>query len=63
MSSSPLLPCSDSSRRSFLRMAGLTAATLPMMTEGHLAWAAAQQAGKIKSTFPKLPRPTNPTRS
>jgi histidinol-phosphate aminotransferase len=60
MSSSPLLPCSDTSRRSFLRMAGLAAATLPIMTEGHLAWAATQQAGKAKSTFPKLPHPTNP---
>jgi histidinol-phosphate aminotransferase len=34
---------------------------MPILTEGHLAWAAAQQAaGKPKSTFPKLPHPTNP---
>jgi histidinol-phosphate aminotransferase len=34
---------------------------MPIITEGHLAWAAAQQAaGKPKSSFPKLPHPTNP---
>ncbi len=58
MPSSLLIPSSETSRRSFLRLAGLTAA-LPIMTEGHLAWAA-QQATKPKSTFPKLPHPTNP---
>jgi histidinol-phosphate aminotransferase len=49
------------SRRSFLRMAGL-AASLPVLTEGHLAFAAMQQAAgaKPKSTFPKLPHPTDP---
>jgi histidinol-phosphate aminotransferase len=56
MSSSPLFPSHGTSRRSFLRMAGL-AATLPIMTEGHLAWAAQRAAGK--STFPRLPHPTN----
>ncbi len=60
MSSFRLIPSSEPSRRSFLRLAGLAAA-LPIMTEGNLAWAAAQQAtGKVKSTFPRLPRPTNP---
>jgi histidinol-phosphate aminotransferase len=60
MSSSLLIPSPETSRRSFLRLAGL-AATLPLVTEGHFAWAAAQQAaGKPKSTFPKLPHPTNP---
>ena len=32
------------SRRSFLRLAGL-AATLPVLTEGHMAWAALREAG------------------
>jgi histidinol-phosphate aminotransferase len=41
-------------------MAGL-AATLPVITEGHLAFAAMQAAApKAKSTFPKLPHPTDP---
>ena len=57
MPSSPLFSSPGTSRRSFLRMAGL-AATLPIMTEGHLAWAAQQAA--VKSTFPKLPHPSNP---
>ncbi len=34
----------SSSRRSFLRMAGITAAAMPILTEGHLAYAALQQA-------------------
>ncbi len=56
MPSSVLTP----SRRSFLRMAGF-AATLPVITEGHLAFAAMQAAApKSKSTFPKLPHPTDP---
>lgn len=42
------IPCSPSSnqtsRRSFLRMAGF-AATLPVLTEGHMAWAALRKAG------------------
>ena len=61
MSSSHLLPPDATSRRSFLRLAGL-AATLPIMTEGSLAWAAMQQTkGKpVVNTFPRLPRPTNP---
>ena len=41
-------PCSPSpnqpTRRSFLRMAGF-AATLPVLTEGHMAWAALREAG------------------
>lgn len=38
-------PCSKQpTRRSFLRMAGL-AATLPVLTEGHLAWAALRESG------------------
>src|SRR6202789_4325041 len=53
MPSSPLFPSPGTSRRSFLRMAGL-AATLPIMNEGHFAWAA-QRAASGKSTFPKLP--------
>jgi histidinol-phosphate aminotransferase len=57
--SSPLFPSNGTSRRSFLRMAGFTAATLPVMTEAHFAWAA-QRAAQAKSTFPKLPHPTNP---
>jgi histidinol-phosphate aminotransferase len=51
--------CTSPNRRSFLRMAGLSAAALPIMTEGRLAWAA-QQAVAHKSTFPKLPHPTDP---
>jgi histidinol-phosphate aminotransferase len=58
MPSSHSFSSSENSRRSFLRMAGF-AATLPILTEGHLAWAA-MQATKAKSTFPKLPHPTNP---
>ncbi|MBW4037824.1 MAG: pyridoxal phosphate-dependent aminotransferase [Acidobacteria bacterium] len=57
MPSSPLFPSIETSRRSFLRLAGL-AATAPLMTEGHLAWAA--QKAAAKSTFPKLPHPSNP---
>jgi histidinol-phosphate aminotransferase len=50
-----------SSRRSFLRLAGLATA-LPILTEGHLAWAATQQAAAKPqgSTFPKIPHATNP---
>jgi histidinol-phosphate aminotransferase len=58
MSSHSMFPSSGTSRRSFLRMAGLVA-TIPMMSEGHFAWAAQRAAG-AKSTFPKLPHPTNP---
>jgi len=36
-------PSSSTSRRSFLRLAGL-AASLPVLSEGHLAWAALQQS-------------------
>jgi histidinol-phosphate aminotransferase len=44
MNASPFTsPSSASSRRSFLRLAGL-AASLPILTEGNLAWAAMQQA-------------------
>jgi histidinol-phosphate aminotransferase len=50
----------QSSRRSFLRLAGIAAAAMPIMTEGRLAWAAQQAAGAKKSTFPKLPHPTDP---
>jgi histidinol-phosphate aminotransferase len=57
MPSSPLFPSPGTSRRSFLRMAGL-AATLPIMNEGHFAWAA-QRAASGKSTFPKLPHATD----
>jgi histidinol-phosphate aminotransferase len=57
MPSSPLFPSPGSSRRSFLRMAGL-AATLPLVSEGHLAWAA-QQAAAPKHPG-ALPHPTNP---
>jgi histidinol-phosphate aminotransferase len=39
-------------------MAGFTAATLPVMTEAHFAWAA-QRAAQAKSTFPKLPHATD----
>jgi len=41
--SSPSFLSSGTSRRSFLRTAGLTAAAMPIMTEGRLAWAAQQQ--------------------
>jgi histidinol-phosphate aminotransferase len=37
---------SSTSRRSFLRYAGMTAAAMPIMTEGRLAWAAQQQQQK-----------------
>jgi len=40
---SPSLHTPGTSRRSFLRYAGLTAAAMPIMTEGRLAWAAQQQ--------------------
>ncbi len=36
------LPSSVRSRRSFLRTGGLAAAALPLLSEGHLAWAALQ---------------------
>jgi len=55
--SSPLFPSLGSSRRSFLRLASL-AATLPLISEGHLA-RAAQQAVAPKSADP-FPHPTNP---
>jgi histidinol-phosphate aminotransferase len=42
MPSSLSLPSSTTSRRSFLRLAGLTA-SLPILTEAHLAWAAVGQ--------------------
>jgi len=41
--SSPSFLSSGTSRRSFLRYAGLSAAAIPIMTEGRLAWAAQQQ--------------------
>ena len=41
--SSPSFLSRGTSRRSFLRNAGLTAAAIPIMTEGRLAWAAQQQ--------------------
>ena len=50
-------PSLGSSRRSFLRLAGL-AATLPLLSEGHLA-RAAQQAVAPK-TSDGFPHPTNP---
>ena len=59
MPSSPLSPSSllGTSRRSFLRLAGL-AATLPLVSEGHLAWAAQKAvATKAPGAFP---HPTNP---
>ena len=40
---SPSFLSRGTSRRSFLRYAGLTAAAMPIMTEGRLAWAAQQQ--------------------
>jgi histidinol-phosphate aminotransferase len=61
MSSSPQCPSSESplgsSRRSFLRMAGL-AATLPILTEAHFA-RAAQHVIKPKATD-DFPHPDNP---
>jgi len=39
---------SSSTRRSFLRYAGLTAAAMPIMTEGRLAWAAQQQTQQTR---------------
>ena len=42
--SSPSSSTSQPTRRSFLRMAGL-AATLPVLTEGHMAWAAMRASG------------------
>jgi histidinol-phosphate aminotransferase len=57
MSSSPRCPTVGSSRRSFLRMAGL-AATLPFVSEAHFARAAQQAvAPKAPDSFP---HPTNP---
>jgi len=53
MTSSPILSLPGTSRRSFLRLAGL-AATLPVMSEGYLA-RAAMQAAPAASAFPKLP--------
>jgi histidinol-phosphate aminotransferase len=44
MQPSDLSCTSGTSRRSFLRMAGITAAAMPILTEGHLAYAALQQA-------------------
>lgn len=40
---------SDVSRRSFLRLAGVTAAAAPFMTEAHFAWAAQQKTIDISS--------------
>ena len=57
MPSSPLFPSLGSSRRSFLRMAGL-AATLPVLSEGRLAWAA-QQAASPQSPTSFFPHPAN----
>jgi histidinol-phosphate aminotransferase len=57
MPSSPLFPSPGSSRRSFLRLAGL-AATLPLVSEGHLAWAA-QKAAATKAPD-AFPHPSNP---
>lgn len=37
------------SRRRFLRMAGITAATLPVLTESHMAWAFQQGTGNGKA--------------
>jgi len=55
--SSPQYPPFGSSRRSFLRLAGL-AATLPLVSEGHFA-RAAQQAAASK-TSGDFPSPANP---
>jgi histidinol-phosphate aminotransferase len=56
MSSSPRCPSLESSRRSFLRMAGL-AATFPLVSEAHLA-RAAQRAAAPKAPD-DFPHPTN----
>ena len=57
MSSSPRCPSPGSSRRSFLRMAGL-AATLPIFSEAHFARAAQKAAApKVVDDFP---HPNNP---
>jgi histidinol-phosphate aminotransferase len=63
MPSSPLLPSlgipsAGTSRRSFLRLAGLVAA-LPVLTEGHFAWAA-QQAASPRLSHYAFPVPPNP---
>jgi histidinol-phosphate aminotransferase len=50
-----MTPISPSSRRSFLRLAGL-AASLPILTEGNLAWAAMQQADPAKPGAKVVPR-------
>ena len=51
MPSSPLVPSAGPSRRSFLRLAGL-AATLPLVSEGHLARAAQQANAPASGDFP-----------
>ena len=57
MSSSPHISFPGSSRRSFLRMAGL-AATFPLISEGHLARAAQQAvAPKASDDFPSPASP------
>jgi len=58
MSSSPHISFPGSSRRSFLRMAGL-AATLPLVSEAHFA-RAAQKAAAPKPVDGDFPHPTNP---
>ena len=58
MSSSPHISFPGSSRRSFLRMAGL-AATLPLVSEAHFALAA-QKAAAPKPVDGDFPHPTNP---
>lgn len=58
MSSSTSHPSFGSSRRSFLRMAGL-ATTFPLVSEGHLALAA-QKAMSPKPVDGDFPHPTNP---
>lgn len=58
MPSSSLLSSPGTSRRSFLRLAGL-AATLPAVTEAHLAWAAQSPYSRHKGA-PVFPHPTNP---
>ncbi len=57
MSSSPLFPLAGSSRRSFLRLAGL-AATLPLVSEAHFA-RAAQQAAASKPVDGDFPTSTD----
>ena len=57
MPSSPLLQPIGTSRRSFLRLAGL-AATLPVLTEYQLAWAA--QSAAVAPTPADFPHPSNP---